>query len=108
MVYEILQIAVNGLTGSPLAHSLCKIANCLMSTTPVVYELLCKQYSEQYLQALAVISVLFAVFIMLCAMFNGNRKLVVWLLAVMLLLIVASPFVYKLAVRIYCYNTFGY
>lgn len=108
MVYEILQIAVNGLANGPLTRSLCKIVNCLMSTTPVVYELLCKQYNEQYLQALAVISVLFAVFIMLCAMFNGNRKLVVWLLAVMLLLIVASPFVYKIAVRIYCYNTFGY
>lgn len=108
MVYEILQIAADGLVHGPLARSLCKIVNCLMSTTPIVYELLCKQYNEQYLQALAVISVLFAVFIMLCAMFNGNKKLVVYLLAVMLLLIVASPFVYKLAVRIYCYNTFGY
>ena len=108
MVYEILQIATDGLVHCPLARSLCKIVNCLMSTTPIVYELLCKQYSEQYLQALAVISVLFAVFIMLCAMFNGNKKLIVCLLAVMLLLIVASPFAYKLAVRIYCYNTFGY
>lgn len=108
MVYELLQIAVNGLTDGPLARSLCKIVNCLMSTTSVVYELLCKQYNEQYLQALAVLSVLFAVFIMLCAMFNGSKKLVVWLLAIMLLLIVASPFVYKIAVRIYCYNTFGY
>lgn len=108
MVYELLQIAVNGLANSPLTHTLCKMVNCLLSTTPVVYELLCKQYNEQYLQALTVISALFAVFIMLCAMFNGNKKLIVCLLAVMLLLIVASPFVYKLAVRIYCYNTFGY
>ena len=108
MVYEILQIAADGLANGPLARSLCKIVNCLMSTTPIVYELLCKQYNEQYLQALAVISVLFAVFIMLCAMFNGGKKLVTWLLVIMLLLIVASPFVYKLAVRIYCYNTFGY
>lgn len=108
MVYEILQIAVNGLANGLLTRSLCKMVNCLMSTTPIVYELLCKQYSEQYLQVLAVMCVLFAVFIMLCAMFNGNKKLVVCLLAVMLLLIVASPFVYKIAVRIYCYNTFGY
>lgn len=108
MVYELLQIAADGLVHGPLAHSLCRIVNCLMSTTPIVYELLCKQYSEQYLQALAVISVLFAVFIMLCAMLNGGKKLVTWLLVTMLLLIVASPFVYKLAVRIYCYDTFGY
>lgn len=108
MVYEILQIAADGLVHGPLARSLCRIVNCLMSTTPVVYELLCKQYNEQYLQALTVISVLFAVFIMLCAMFNGSKKLVTWLLAIMLLLIVASPLVYRLAVRIYCYNTFGY
>ena len=108
MVYELLQIAVDGLANGPLTHSLCKMVNCLLSTTPIVYELLCKQYNEQYLQALAVISVLFAVFIMLCAMFNGGKKLVTWLLVIMLLLIVASPFVYKLAVRIYCYNTFGY
>lgn len=108
MVYEILQIGLNGLANGPLTHTLCKMVNCLLSTTPIVYELLCKQYSEQYLQALVVISVLFAVFIMLSAMFNGNKRLIVCLLAVMLLLIVASPFVYKLAVRIYCYNTFGY